>query len=157
MSRTVTAGRTSARGLSSASAYCGKPSSHTSMHCRSPVPPRVVLKSTNTEYDSYERPAGEIRVVGRAIWVSRRQEGSPKAGHTATCGGRAVHPHHGWRVVLRCPVPIRRTKPTTKRKCRTGFAPVFRRRVDRTRQSAPAALQETIEAPPCTDLETRTT
>ena len=35
-------------------------------------PPKVVLKSLNPEYDSYERLAGEIRVVGRAVWVSRR-------------------------------------------------------------------------------------
>ena len=35
-------------------------------------PPRVVLKSLNPGYDSYERPAGEVRVVGRAVWVSRR-------------------------------------------------------------------------------------
>ena len=35
-------------------------------------PPRVVLKSLNPEYDSYERSADEIRIVGRAVWVSRR-------------------------------------------------------------------------------------
>ena len=35
-------------------------------------PPRVVLKSFNPEYDSYERLAEEIRIVGRAVWVSRR-------------------------------------------------------------------------------------
>ncbi|MCY3677476.1 MAG: peptidase S24 [Gemmatimonadetes bacterium] len=35
-------------------------------------PSRVVLKSLNPEYDSYERLAEEIRVVGRAVWVSRR-------------------------------------------------------------------------------------
>ena len=35
-------------------------------------PPRVVLKSLNPDYDSYERLAEEIRVVGRAVWVSRR-------------------------------------------------------------------------------------
>ena len=35
-------------------------------------PPRVVLKSLNPEYDSYETLAEEIRVVGRAVWVSRR-------------------------------------------------------------------------------------
>ena len=35
-------------------------------------PPKVVLKSLNPEYDSYERLAEEIRVVGRAVWVSRR-------------------------------------------------------------------------------------
>ena len=35
-------------------------------------PPRVVIKSVNPAYDSYERLAEEIRVVGRAVWVSRR-------------------------------------------------------------------------------------
>ena len=35
-------------------------------------PPRVVLKSLNPEYDSYERSADEIRIVGRAVWVSRK-------------------------------------------------------------------------------------
>ena len=35
-------------------------------------PPKVVLKSLNPEYDSYERLAEEVRVVGRAVWVSRR-------------------------------------------------------------------------------------
>ena len=35
-------------------------------------PPKVVLKSLNPEYDSYERVADEIRVVGRAVWASRR-------------------------------------------------------------------------------------
>ena len=35
-------------------------------------PPRVVIKSANPEYDSYERPAAEIRIVGRAVWASRR-------------------------------------------------------------------------------------
>ena len=35
-------------------------------------PPKVVLKSLNPEYDSYERPAEEVCVVGRAMWVYRR-------------------------------------------------------------------------------------
>ena len=35
-------------------------------------PPRVRLKSANPEYDSYECPADEIRIVGRAVWVTRR-------------------------------------------------------------------------------------
>ena len=35
-------------------------------------PRRIILKSLNPEYDSYERPAEEVRVVGRAVWVSRR-------------------------------------------------------------------------------------
>ena len=35
-------------------------------------PPHVVFKSINPEYDSYECAAEEVRVVGRAVWVSRR-------------------------------------------------------------------------------------
>ena len=35
-------------------------------------PPKVVLKSLNPEYDSYERLAEEVCLVGRAVWVSRR-------------------------------------------------------------------------------------
>ena len=35
-------------------------------------PSTVVLKSLNPEYDSYERPVEEIRIVGRAVWVSRK-------------------------------------------------------------------------------------
>ena len=35
-------------------------------------PPRVVIKSANPEYESYERLVDEIRIVGRAVWVSRR-------------------------------------------------------------------------------------
>ncbi len=34
--------------------------------------PRLALKSLNPAYDSYERPAEEVRVVGRVVWVSRR-------------------------------------------------------------------------------------
>ncbi|MDE0260088.1 MAG: hypothetical protein OXR82_17090 [Gammaproteobacteria bacterium] len=35
-------------------------------------PPKLALRSLNPAYDSYERLAGEVRVVGRAVWVSRR-------------------------------------------------------------------------------------
>ena len=34
-------------------------------------PPRLVLKSLNPQYDSYERSADEIRIVGRVVWVSK--------------------------------------------------------------------------------------
>ena len=39
-------------------------------------PPRVVLRPLNPEYRSHEHAAGEIRVAGRAVWVSRRLEGT---------------------------------------------------------------------------------
>ena len=35
-------------------------------------PPKFVLKSLNPDYESYERLAEEIRIVGRAVWTSRR-------------------------------------------------------------------------------------
>ena len=35
-------------------------------------PPKVTLKSANPEYDSYERLADEVRIVGRAVWVGRK-------------------------------------------------------------------------------------
>ena len=35
-------------------------------------PPRVVIKSLNPEYDSYEHPAEEVRVVGRGVRVSKQ-------------------------------------------------------------------------------------
>ena len=35
-------------------------------------PPRVVLKPVNPEYGGYERPAEEVRVVGRAVWMSKQ-------------------------------------------------------------------------------------
>jgi len=41
-------------------------------HVPNSDPPRVMLKSSNPEYDSYECLAEEVRVVGRAVWVSRR-------------------------------------------------------------------------------------
>ena len=41
-------------------------------HVPQSEPPRFVLKSLNPDYDSYERLAEEIRIVGRAVWASRR-------------------------------------------------------------------------------------
>ncbi len=35
-------------------------------------PSKVMIKSLNPEYASYERLAEEVRVVGRAVWVARR-------------------------------------------------------------------------------------
>ena len=35
-------------------------------------PPKVVLKSLNPEYGSYECAAEEVRVVGRTVWVARK-------------------------------------------------------------------------------------
>ena len=41
-------------------------------HVPNSDPPRVMLKSSNPEYDSYECLVEEVRIVGRAVWVSRR-------------------------------------------------------------------------------------
>lgn len=41
-------------------------------HVPNSDPLHVVLRSLNPEYDSYERLAEEIRVVGRTVWMSRR-------------------------------------------------------------------------------------
>lgn len=35
-------------------------------------PPVVVIKSVNPEYQTYERSAEEIHIVGRVVWTSRR-------------------------------------------------------------------------------------
>ena len=41
-------------------------------HVPNSEPPKVVLESLNPKYDSYEQLAEEVRLVGRAVWVSRR-------------------------------------------------------------------------------------
>ncbi len=61
-----------ARGTRSKPAPANGPHSAPRGYCAVPDPPRVVLKSLNPDYDSYERPAEEVRVVGRAVWVARR-------------------------------------------------------------------------------------
>lgn len=40
-------------------------------HVPHPEPSRLVLGSLNPAYDSHECPAEEIRIVGRAAWVTR--------------------------------------------------------------------------------------
>jgi phage repressor protein C with HTH and peptisase S24 domain len=35
-------------------------------------PPVVVIKSVNPEYQTYERGADEVHIVGRVVWTSRR-------------------------------------------------------------------------------------
>jgi phage repressor protein C with HTH and peptisase S24 domain len=35
-------------------------------------PPKVVIKSVNPEYETYERDAEEVHVVGRVVWAARR-------------------------------------------------------------------------------------
>jgi phage repressor protein C with HTH and peptisase S24 domain len=35
-------------------------------------PPKVVIKSVNPEYETYERDADEVHIIGRVVWTSRR-------------------------------------------------------------------------------------
>ena len=35
-------------------------------------PPKVVIKSVNPDYETYERDAEEVHIVGRVVWTSRR-------------------------------------------------------------------------------------
>lgn len=35
-------------------------------------PPKVIIKSVNPDYETYERDAEEVHVVGRVIWTARR-------------------------------------------------------------------------------------
>ena len=35
-------------------------------------PPKVVIKSVNPEYETYERDAEEVHMIGRVVWTSRR-------------------------------------------------------------------------------------
>lgn len=35
-------------------------------------PPMVVIKSVNPEYETYERDAEEVHIIGRVVWTSRR-------------------------------------------------------------------------------------
>jgi hypothetical protein len=41
-------------------------------HIPNSDPPKVVIKSVNPEYQSYERIAEEVNVVGRVVWLARR-------------------------------------------------------------------------------------
>jgi phage repressor protein C with HTH and peptisase S24 domain len=35
-------------------------------------PPKVVIKSVNPEYETYERDAEEVHIIGRVVWTARR-------------------------------------------------------------------------------------
>jgi len=41
-------------------------------HVPNSDPPRIVIKSQNPEYTTYERAADEVNIVGRVIWAARR-------------------------------------------------------------------------------------
>ena len=35
-------------------------------------PPKVIIKSVNPEYETYERDAEEVHIIGRVVWTARR-------------------------------------------------------------------------------------
>ena len=41
-------------------------------HAPHSEPPQVIIKSVNPEYDTYERAAAEVHVIGRVVWAARR-------------------------------------------------------------------------------------
>ena len=41
-------------------------------HVPNSDPPRIVIRSENPQYSTYERDAEEINIVGRVIWTARR-------------------------------------------------------------------------------------
>ena len=41
-------------------------------HIPNSDPPRIVIRSVNPEYPTYERDAEEVNIVGRVIWAARR-------------------------------------------------------------------------------------
>ena len=41
-------------------------------HIPNSEPARIIIRSINPEYQTYERTAEEVRIVGRVIWMARR-------------------------------------------------------------------------------------
>jgi phage repressor protein C with HTH and peptisase S24 domain len=41
-------------------------------HVPNSDPPKVIIKSVNPEYDTYERDAEEVHIIGRVVWTARR-------------------------------------------------------------------------------------
>ena len=35
-------------------------------------PPKIVIKSINPEYQTYERDGEEVNIIGRVIWAAKR-------------------------------------------------------------------------------------
>jgi hypothetical protein len=40
-------------------------------HVPNSEPPKVVIKSVNPEYQTYERDAVEVNTIGRVIWAAK--------------------------------------------------------------------------------------
>jgi hypothetical protein len=41
-------------------------------HIPNSDPPRIVIKSVDPEFPTYERDAEEVNMIGRVIWATRR-------------------------------------------------------------------------------------
>jgi phage repressor protein C with HTH and peptisase S24 domain len=41
-------------------------------HIPNSEPPKIVIRSINPEYQTYERTADEVNIVGRVIWTAKR-------------------------------------------------------------------------------------
>jgi phage repressor protein C with HTH and peptisase S24 domain len=41
-------------------------------HVPNSEPTKVVLRSVNPEYQTYERQADEVNIIGRVIWAARK-------------------------------------------------------------------------------------
>mgnify|MGYP003394135020 CR=1 FL=1 len=41
-------------------------------HVPHSAPPKIVIKSINPEYQSYEPDAEEVNIIGRVIWAEER-------------------------------------------------------------------------------------
>ncbi len=41
-------------------------------HVPNSEPLKIVIKSVNREYETYEREAEEVHIIGRVVWTSRR-------------------------------------------------------------------------------------
>jgi phage repressor protein C with HTH and peptisase S24 domain len=41
-------------------------------HIPNSEPPKIIIRSINPEYQTYERTADEVNIVGRVIWTAKR-------------------------------------------------------------------------------------
>ena len=41
-------------------------------HVPNSEPPKIVIKSVNPEYQTYERDAEEVNIIERVIWAAKR-------------------------------------------------------------------------------------
>ena len=41
-------------------------------HAPNSEPPKLIIKSVNPQYDTYQRDAEEVHIIGRVVWTARR-------------------------------------------------------------------------------------